>query len=326
MNDITKSDFDYSVVSSDTAHKLQSLSNQLDGIYQNYSVVVGEVLYQAQQELAGYGNGVFGQWVESKGISKSNSYNYINAYKFVQQLDKPQDKEIFLSQPQRLKNEMSKPSAIPDVNQAVFDGDITTHKQYKELERQLKLTQADSEKLRQKTEEQAEQILDLKTKQSQVIEKEVIKEVVPDDYRETKNLNKTLLDKNKELQQTIDYALEHEEYLKKQLKEFYEERDEVNQKSAKYDELTEAIKQSEGRLNSYQKKIASYKNIMQLLEKGDQLIMEMSGLIYADETHYIQRDGLIKNEFNSLVDRGLKLFHDLDLKRRETDILEGELL
>ena len=65
---------------------------------------------------------------------------------------------------------------------------------------------------------------------------------------------------------------------------------------------------------------------MQLLEKGDQLIMEMSGLIYADETHYIQRDGLIKNEFDNLVDRGLKLFHDLDLKRRGTDILEGELL
>lgn len=205
----------------------------------------------------------------------------------------------------------------------IENGDNPTVRELQEVKRQLKLSQADNERLKVQNENLAEQAL---SKTEKVVEKEVVKEVVPEDYQEAKKLNKTLLDKNKELQQTIDYALEHEEYLKKQLKEFYAERDEVNKKSAKYDELTEAIKQSEGRLNSYQKKIASYKNIMQLLEKGDQLIMEMSGLIYADETHYIQRDGLIKNEFNSLVDRGLKLFHDLDLKRRETDILEGELL
>lgn len=205
----------------------------------------------------------------------------------------------------------------------IENGDNPTVRELQDVKRQLKLSQADNERLKAQNENLAEQSL---SKTERVVEKEVIKEVVPEDYQETKDLNKTLLDKNKELQQTIDYALEHEEYLKNQLKEFYAERDEVNQKSAKYDELTEAIKQSEGRLNSYQKKIASYKNIMQLLEKGDQLIMEMSGLIYADETHYIQRDGLIKNEFNNLVDRGLKLFHDLDLKRRETDILEGELL
>lgn len=205
----------------------------------------------------------------------------------------------------------------------IENGDNPTVRELQEVKRQLKLSQADNERLKVQNENLAEQAL---SQTEKVVEKEVVREVVPDDYREIKALNETLLDKNKELQQTIDYALEHEEYLKNQLKEFYAERDEVNQKSAKYDELTEAIKQSEGRLNSYQKKIASYKNIMQLLEKGDQLIMEMSGLIYADETHYIQRDGLIKNEFNNLVDRGLKLFHDLDLKRRETDILEGELL
>lgn len=205
----------------------------------------------------------------------------------------------------------------------IENGDSPTVRELQEVKRQLKLSQADNERLKVQNENLAEQAL---SKTEKVVEKEVVKEVVPEDYQAVKSLNKTLLDKNKELQQTIDYALEHENYLKKQLKEFYAERDDVNQKSAKYDELTEAIKQSEGRLNSYQKKIASYKNIMQLLEKGDQLIMEMSGLIYADETHYIQRDGLIKNEFDNLVDRGLKLFHDLDLKRRENEILEGELL
>lgn len=75
------SDFDYSLVETGTAQKLKALSNQLDGIYQNYSIAVGEVLYKSQQELASYGNGIFGQWVESKGISKSNAYNYIATLK-----------------------------------------------------------------------------------------------------------------------------------------------------------------------------------------------------------------------------------------------------
>ncbi len=264
-------------------------------------------------------HGQFVEWVEKQGINRSEAYKMMRVANEIPNVGTYQHlgtKALYLI------------ATLPDEEKQtqldrIENGDNPTVRELQEVKRQLKLSQADNERLKVQNENLAEQAL---SKTEKVVEKEVIKEVVPEDYQETKNLNKTLLDKNKELQQTIDYALEHEEYLKKQLKEFYAERDEVNQKSAKYDELTEAIKQSEGRLNSYQKKIASYKNIMQLLEKGDQLIMEMSGLIYADETHYIQRDGLIKNEFNNLVDRGLKLFHDLDLKRSETEILEGEFL
>ena len=176
---VTKSDFDYSLVEAETAHKLKALSNQLDGIYQNYSVAVGEVLFKAQQELSNYGTGTFGQWVESNKISKSNAYNYINAYKFVQQLDEPKEKEIFSKQPQRLKNEMSKPSANPEVNQAVFNGDVTTHKEYKELERRLKLKDQALEAVKGELE---------RVKQTKTTEKVIEKEIIPDDYQATQDL------------------------------------------------------------------------------------------------------------------------------------------
>nr|DAG80469.1 MAG TPA: Protein of unknown function (DUF3102) [Bacteriophage sp.] len=195
MNEIATNDFDYSLVGTETAHKLKALSNQLDGIYQNYSVAVGEVLFKAQQELSNYGTGTFGQWVESNKISKSNAYNYINAYKFVQQLDEPKEKEIFSKQPQRLKNEMSKPSAIPEVNEAVFNGDITTHKEYKELERRLKLKDQALEATRGELE---------RVKAVKPTEKVIEKEVIPDDYKATQNLNKQLLDKNKDLADELD--------------------------------------------------------------------------------------------------------------------------
>jgi hypothetical protein len=197
MNEITltENNFDYSLVEAETAHKLKALSNQLDGIYQNYSVAVGEVLFKAQQELSSYGTGTFGQWVESNKISKSNAYNYINAYKFVQQLDEPKEKEIFSKQPQRLKNEMSKPSANPEVNQAVFDGDVKTHKEYKELERRLKLK------------DQALEAVKGELKRAKAVkptEKVIEKEVIPDDYKATQDLNKQLLGKNKDLSDELD--------------------------------------------------------------------------------------------------------------------------
>ena len=195
MNEIATNDFDYSLVGTETAHKLKALSNQLDGIYQNYSVAVGEVLFKAQQELSNYGTGTFGQWVESNKISKSNAYNYINAYKFVQQLDEPKEKEIFSKQPQRLKNEMSKPSAIPEVNQAVFNGDVKTHKEYKELERRLKLKDQALEAVKGELE---------RAKAVKPIEKVIEKEIIPDDYKATQNLNKQLLDKNKDLADELD--------------------------------------------------------------------------------------------------------------------------
>lgn len=195
MNEIATNDFDYSLVGTETAHRLKALSNQLDGIYQNYSVAVGEVLFKAQQELSNYGTGTFGQWVESNKISKSNAYNYINAYKFVQQLDEPKEKEIFSKQPQRLKNEMSKPSANPEVNQAVFNGDITTHKEYKELERRLKLKDQAFEAVKGELE---------RVKQTKTTEKVIEKEVIPDDYKATQDLNKQLLGKNKDLSDELD--------------------------------------------------------------------------------------------------------------------------
>lgn len=195
MNELATNDFDYSLVGTETAHKLKALSNQLDGIYQNYSVAVGEVLFKAQQELSNYGTGTFGQWVESNKISKSNAYNYINAYKFVQQLDEPKEKEIFSKQPQRLKNEMSKPSAIPEVNEAVFNGDVTTHKEYKELERRLKLKDQALEAVKGELE---------RVKLTKTTEKVIEKEIIPDDYEATQDLNKQLLGKNKDLSDELD--------------------------------------------------------------------------------------------------------------------------
>ncbi len=187
-------DFNYDVVSPDSSKVLKALSEQLDGVYKNYQVIVGEIFYKAQQELSSYGDGLFSKWVESQGFSRTNAYNYINSYKFVQNLNKPK-KEIFDSVPKSLQFEMAKNSALEDANQAVFNGDITTHKEYKELERRLKLKDQALEAVKGELE---------RVKQTKPTEKVIEKEIIPQDYQATQDLNKQLLGKNKDLTDELD--------------------------------------------------------------------------------------------------------------------------
>jgi len=296
----TKKDFDYSILDDTIAKFLKVKEQELQSIVLNSSIQLGEALIEAQDKLAKYGEGTFVKWFESIGLKRQSVYNYINQCKFFHQMEKVEQIEMFQELPTTLKTEISKPSAKQEAVEMVLSGDIKTTKEFKELERKLKESEERNKRL-------AEQAL-----QKEVVEKEVVIEKVPEDYQDLKSRVKSTEERN--------------QFLEKNLHELYAKRSEVDEKSAKYDELTEAIKQSQGQLNSYQRRIASYKNFMSLFQKADQLIMEISGLAYSKETQLIDLDGLVKSEFNDLVDRGLKLFNDLDKKRQPQNILEGELL
>lgn len=202
MNELEQQEFDYSLVDNETATKLEKYEKQLNRIYNSYSVEVGEVLYHAQQELSSYGDGTFIKWAESKGIKERSIYNYINAFKFLQQLQKPEDKEVFLSQPKRLQYAMSKPSAKEEINQEVFNGNIKTSQEYKEMERKAKEYE---QKLKQRDEQNAQlqsqveqaqrsesiarrQLEDEQNREPEVIEKYT----EPEDYQSIKNMNEHL--------------------------------------------------------------------------------------------------------------------------------------
>ena len=199
--------------------------------------------------------------------------------------------------------------------QRIEDGDTPTVRELQEVKRKLKLSQQANELLRNENE---------KIKSSKVKVKETIKEVVPDDYKATQDLNRQLLEKNKELSKTVKAMEERSEFIEKQLTETLSQREEVDKKSDQYDELTRAIEESQGQLNSVQKQISAYKNITSLLQKGNDFLASMGGLIYADEEKVLKADGIIRNEFDSFISRGLRFFNDLNDIRKESNILEGE--
>ena len=200
--------------------------------------------------------------------------------------------------------------------QRIEGGDTPTVRELQEVKKKLKLSKKVNEQLRAENE---------KIKSSKVEVKETIKEVVPDDYKATQDLNKQLLEKNKELAKAIKDAEERSNFIEKQLNDTLAQREEVDKKSAQYDELTRAIEESQGQLNSVQKQISAYKNITSLLQKGNDFLASMGGLIYADEEKVLKADGIIRNEFDSFINRGLRFFHDLDkIRKEDNDILEGE--
>lgn len=172
--------------------------------------------------------------------------------------------------------------------QRIEDGETPTVRELQEVKRKLQLSQQANKRLQAENE---------RIKSAKVEVKETIKEVIPDDYRATQDLNKQLLEKNKKLSKSVKAM---------------EEREEVDKKSAQYDELTRAIEESQGQLNSVQKQISAYKNITSLLQKGNDFLASMGVLIYADEEKVLKADGIIRNEFDSFSSRGIRFFNDLN--------------
>lgn len=199
--------------------------------------------------------------------------------------------------------------------QRIEDGDTPTVRELQEVKRKLKLSQQANELLRDEN---------AALRASKVEVRETIKEVVPEDYRATRELNKRLLVKNQELSDSMQAMKERSEFITNKLNEMMAQRAEADKKSAQYDELTRAIEESRGQLNSVQKQISAYKNITSLLQKGNDFLASMGGLIYADEKNVLKADGIVRDEFDSFISRGLRFFNDLNDIRKENNILEGE--
>lgn len=185
----------------------------------------------------------------------------------------------------------------------------------RELENKLKLSKQANQLLKDENE---------RLRASKVEVKEIIKEVIPSDYDATQSLNKQLIEKNKQLSENNKAMEERARFIEDKLSEMISQREEADEKSKQYDELTQAIKQSQGQLDSVQKQISTYKNITSLLQKGNDFLASMGGLIYADEEKILRADGIIRSEFDSFISRGLRFFNDLDKIRKQENILEGE--
>ncbi len=295
---------------------LSSNLSQIELEINHYKKIAGESIWEIGRRLKhvkenDLTHGQFMNWVESQGIHIREAQRMM---KIASELPNTTTLShlgttvlhLIASLPEEEKQEQI---------QRIEEGDNPTVRELRDVTKKLKLSQQANELLRGENEA-------LKTSKIEV--KEIIKEVVPDDYKATQELNKQLLAKNKELAKNIEAVEERSEFINNKLNDMMAQRAEVDQKSAQYDELTRAIEESQGQLNSVQKQISAYKNITSLLQKGNDFLASMGGLIYADEKNVLKADGIVRDEFDSFISRGLRFFNDLNDIRKESNILEGE--
>lgn len=286
MNEIQNAkEFDYSIVDAETEAFLVEKYYVLEGIHKKYSHEVGRVFQQVQEKLAKKGYGCFGEWIETTGFSRSKVYSYIQQYSFVQQLD-IQKKEVFEELPVRVKAEMAKPSAHKKINQMVYDGDITTHKEYKEQEKIIKE--------QEKTIEEQQKIINEQAKQKpEVIEIEIPKEIVPHDYENLKSDNQQLIEALKEAQENESRA--------KQEKERFERESQIKRK-IENDDMEQA------QLMRLQRNADI--NVHKLIINMNDFVKEQSITVYDSEA-IAGASGETKEKLNQSIKRVENLLKDI---------------
>ncbi|MCD8916316.1 hypothetical protein K2V61_12280 [Staphylococcus simulans] len=181
--------FDYTLVDSETAEFLKEREYTINGIAEDARIKIGRELKKAQDKLANHHEGVFVKWYESGGLDKHQVYYYINLNQFSTNLENTQ-KDNFLNAPKSLQKEVMKKNAPEDLKQKVLDGDITTRKEYKQLQKEKEELERQSAQLQSQVEQaqRSEQIAlqkleNAQNKAPEVIEREVVKEVVPEDVK-----------------------------------------------------------------------------------------------------------------------------------------------
>lgn len=132
--------FNYAVLTAELGDYLRHKEEQLRNEYMNFTANCGRIFAEAQEKLAGNNqyNGMFEKWITAMGFNKQTVYNMISVFKFrSSKILTSEQNQLFDSLSKSLQYEVAKPSAPPELVEQVMNGDITTHKEYIELKKQL---------------------------------------------------------------------------------------------------------------------------------------------------------------------------------------------
>ena len=290
--------FDYSAVDDDTADFLRKATERIARnvlTIMSSQAEIGAILIEAHNRLANHYHGGFEKWYTSLGMSKSSVNRLIQVHEFRENLlrssqlgqltDNPLD--LFDNLPKTLQADISSPSAPAEAVNAVLSGDITTHKDFVAMKKQLEEVQAENEQLTEKNrflsmdytheKERNERMLDeLKEfrKKSDALEVELkqaqseAREVIMTDPKESQEYQKLVREK-RELEEKLHKAwgdLNTEEF-DRRIAEISQKfsndavrqiaadrqasaellRDRTEAMQARIDELTDKLKELEGR-------------------------------------------------------------------------------
>lgn len=251
-------------------------------------------------------HGQFMEWVESLGINHSEANRMMKVAKELPNSDTWQNlsnRALYLI------------ATLPDDEKQtqldrIENGDNPTVRELQEVKRQLKLSQADNERLKVQNENLAEQAL---SKTEKVIEKEVVREVVPDDYQFFKS-NYEASERNNEF-----YKQQNTE-LREEMKELERIIKEQQQNKASREELSEL----EERKQAISFELDSLKKIVALNEAIETFLTTHASLQYSSDFSNLYSNRDLTLSLLDTINRLEKWIDDIKSELPKSEIIEGE--
>lgn len=263
-------------------------------------------------------HGQWEEWLEKVNFNRTQAYKFIKIYedRGTNVLSTKQNSIDALYYIATLPETERTKEHITSTGETKIPDEMTV-KELRELKKQLK--QRDEEKIQlesqlsqaQRSESIAlKQLEDAEDKEPEVIERYT----EPEDYQQTKQmLNQT--QHQKKLMEERNAKLE------KDIREMENRRDEVSEKSQKYDDLNKAINSMNTKLNEGQQRLKAQKEIYDLVKGSEKVIREVAPLCYLA----FSKD-IIDNDYaREPIEKIIKDLTDM-AKRLNKQINRGEIV
>ena len=261
------------------------LSNDLTTIeteIKSYQNIAGQSIFEIGRRLKhvkenDLTHGEFRLWLEKIGLSKSSANRFMKIAENPE-LNVPPVGHMGASVLYQLA---TLPQEEREKEHITKDGELKkpidmTRRELEYLKKELKQRDEQNAQLQSQVEQaqRSEEIAKKQLEDAESREPEVIEKYMePEDYQETKNA----LTQSRHHQKLIE---ERNAKLEKEIEDMKHRRDEVSEKSQKYDELNKAINNMNSRLNEGQQKLKAQKEIYELVKGSEQVIREVAPLCY----------------------------------------------
>ena len=302
------------------------LSNDLTTIeteIKSYQNIAGQSIFEIGRRLKhvkenDLAHGNFGKWLETINLSYQESRKFIKVYDEF-------DSNYVTSRNLGL-NALEMIATLPEEERTkehatskgkVKTPDEMTVRELRELKKQLKQRDEQNAQLQSQVEQaqRSEEIAKKQLEDAESREPEVIEKYMePEDYNQLKQ-------SNQQLQGYLQEVSNHNKQLKSDIERLKNERSETDEKSAKYDQLNEAINKMNGQLTKGQQKIKAQKEVYDLVRASEKLIKEVSPLCYL-----AYGKDIVDNEYaREPIERIIKDLKDIS-NRLQKQINQGDVI
>lgn len=186
----------------------------------------------------------------------------------------------------------------------VESGEHVPIKEIEELKREIARKENRIQEQENKLKIKDDQINHLNNRPPEVIE--------PSDYQSLKSNNADL---KRQLDETS-----------RQLDRLHQERQKHEEKSIKYDQLTQSIQEMEGKMNRTQKLIATQKQVYELVDLSKELLTKITPIPYLVDAEFVRENEVAKRELMNIADQTNKFLNNLNEILKENRIIEGVII